>query len=153
MDCKKVKRTFKVVGIKGSGAFDNFGIDVPSLARQFLTRLDELENRSGTEVALFEPKRGVDHLRGHYYAGLIVNESLEAVPEGMDYIELSHNYVTIRGQMNNIGSLHHNLVQWADDQSYIRDLESHIVETYHPMENGEEEVEIYLPIQVYQSNV
>ncbi|MCM3595402.1 AraC family transcriptional regulator [Metabacillus idriensis] len=153
MDCKKVKRTFKVVGIKGSGAFDNFGIDVPSLARQFLTRLDELENRSGTEIALFEPKRDVNHLRGHYYVGLIVHESLEAVPDGMDYIELSQTYVTIRGKMNNIGSLHHNLVQWADDHSYKRDLESHIVETYHPMENGEEEVEIYLPIQVYQSNV
>ncbi|MGG4490402.1 GyrI-like domain-containing protein [Metabacillus idriensis] len=147
MECKRVKRTFKVVGMKGSGAFDNFGIDVPRLARQFLSRADEIENRSGTEIALFEPKRDVTHLRGHFYAGLSVNDSLEAVPNGMDYLELSQNYVTIRGQMNNIGNLHHNLVHWADDQGYKRDLEFPIVETYHPMENGEEEVEIYLPIK------
>ncbi|MBS4192223.1 effector binding domain-containing protein [Bacillus sp. FJAT-49705] len=147
MDCKKVKKIFRVVGIKGCGAYANFGPEVPKLAQQFLTRLDEVENHSGTEIALFEP-RDSNHLEGHYYVGLIVNEALKEVPVGMDYIETAQSYVTTRGRIININNLHSHLLKWADDQGYKRDLESHIVETYHPMENGEEEVEIYLPIHI-----
>ena len=146
MNCRKVKKIFRVVGIKGGGAYANFGIEVPKLAQQFLTRLDEVENHSGTEIALFEPKRDANHLEGHYYVGLIVNEALKDVPDGMDYIEIAQSYVMTRGEIINIDNLHNHLLKWADAQGYIRDLESHIVETYHPMENGEEEVEIYLPI-------
>ncbi|MBS4179194.1 GyrI-like domain-containing protein [Lederbergia citrea] len=148
MDCKKVKKIFRVVGIKGGGAFANFGTEVPKLAQQFLTRLDEVGNHSGTEIALFEPKRDANHLDGNYYVGLIVNDTLKEVPVGMDYIETAQAYVTTRGKIINIDYLHNQLLKWADNQGYKRDLESHIVETYHPMENGEEEVEIYLPIHI-----
>ena len=146
MDCKKVNKIFRVVGVKGGGAFVNFGTEVPKLAKQFLTRLVEVENHSGIEIALFEPKRDANHLEGHYYVGVIVNEALKEVPVGMDYIEIAQSYVTTRGKIINIDNLHNQLLKWADDQGYKRDLESHIVETYHPMENSEEEVEIYLPI-------
>jgi predicted transcriptional regulator YdeE len=148
VDCKKVNKIFRVVGLKGDGAYADFGTDVPKLAQQFLIRVDEVENHSGTEIALFEPKRDSNHLEGHYYVGLIVNEALKKVPVGMDYIETAQAYVTTRGNILNIGNLHKHLVKWSDDQGYKRDLESHIVETYHPMENGEEEVEIYLPIYI-----
>lgn len=148
MDCKTVKKTFRVVGIKGSGTFANFGTEVPKLAQQFLGRLDEIENHSGTEIALFEPKRDADHLEGYYYVGVMVNEPLNKIPVGMDYIETTHDYVTTRGSIKNIGNLHNILLKWSDDQGYKRDLESHIIETYHPLENGEEVVEIYLPIHI-----
>lgn len=148
MDCKTVKKTFRIVGLNGSGAFANFGTEIPKLAKQFLDRLDEIENHSGTEIALFEPKRDADHLEGYYYVGVIVNEPLKRVPVGMEYIETTQDYVTTRGKINNIGKLHNILLKWADDQGYKRDLDSHIIETYHPMENGEEEVEIYLPIYI-----
>ncbi|CAH2716550.1 hypothetical protein BACCIP111895_03737 [Neobacillus rhizosphaerae] len=148
MDCRKVKKIYRVVGIKGGGAFANFSSEVPKLAQQFLTRLDEVENHSGTEIALFEPKRDANHLEGHYYVGLIVNETLKEIPVGMDYIETAQAYVTTRWKIINIDNLHNHLLKWADDQGYKRDLESHIVETYHPMEKGEEEVEIYLPIHI-----
>lgn len=146
MDCKKVKKIFRVVGIKGRGAFANFGTEVPTLAQQFITRVDEIENHSGTEIAIFEPKKDANHLEGNYYVGLIVNETLKEAPVGMDYIETAQSYVTTRGEIHNIDNLHNQLLKWADDQGYKRDLDSHIIETYHPMENGEEEVEIYLPI-------
>lgn len=74
MDCKTVKKTFRVVGIKGSGAFSNFGTEIPKLAQQFLNRLDEIDKHSGTEIALFEPKRDAGHLEGYYYVGVMVNE-------------------------------------------------------------------------------
>ncbi|SES08025.1 GyrI-like domain-containing protein [Psychrobacillus sp. OK032] len=146
MDCKKVKKIFRVVGVKGAGAFVNYGTEVPKLAQHFLTRLDEVENHSGIEIALFEPKREANHLEGHFYVGVIVNENLKEVPVGMDYIEITQSYITTRGEIINIDNLHTRLLKWADEQGYNRDLESHIVEVYHPIENGEEEVEIYLPI-------
>lgn len=148
MDCKKVYQIFRIVGVKGGGAFVNFGTEVPKLAKQFLTRLDEVENHSGIEVALFEPKMDANHLEGHYYVGVIVNETLKEVPVGMDYIEIAQSYVTTRGKTTNIDNVHKKLLKWADDQGYKMDLESHIVETYHPIENSEEDVEIYLPIHL-----
>lgn len=143
-----VYKTFKVVGLKGGGAYAEFGAEVPKLAHKFLTRVDEVVgSHSGTEIALFEPKKDANHLEGHYYVGLMVNEALREVPVGMDYIETAQAYITIRGKIVNIEKLHNHLVKWAEDQGYKRDLESHIIETYHSMENGEEEVEVFLPIQ------
>jgi predicted transcriptional regulator YdeE len=146
MDCKTVKKIFRVVGIRGNGPYTNFGTDVPKLAEQFLLRLNEIENNSGKEIALFEPKRDANHLEGDYYVGIIVNDTIKEVPVGMEFIETAQYYITTRGKGNNIPNLHSNLLKWADEQSLSRNLESYIVETYHPMENGEEEVEIYLPI-------
>ncbi|MFX3673537.1 MAG: GyrI-like domain-containing protein [Paenisporosarcina sp.] len=147
MDCKTVQKKFKVIGIENSGLFANFENEVPASARQFLSRANEIENRSETEIALFEPKKNEHHLEGRYYVGLIVKEALEEVPSGMDYIELTHEYVTTRGKISEVGELHMQLLTWADTQGYQRNLESFIVETYHPIGNGEEEVEIYIPIQ------
>jgi predicted transcriptional regulator YdeE len=146
LECKKVKKKFKVVGIKGRGDFANFGTDVPKLAQQLLIRSSEIQNCSHTEIALFEPKRDAYHLEGQYYVGLIVNDTLNEVPSGMDYIETNQVYVTTRGKITNLGNLHSQLLKWVEEQGFKRDLESHIVETYHSMEGNEEEVEIYLPI-------
>ncbi|WP_042149931.1 GyrI-like domain-containing protein [Paucisalibacillus sp. EB02] len=146
MQCKKVKKEFKVVGMKGSGAFSNFGNDVPALAQQVLLRSNEIQNKTDTEVAFFEPKEDENHLEGHYYVGLAVNNSVNEVPVGMEYIETEQHYVTTRGKITRIGELHSSLLGWADEQGFKRNLDSYIVETYHPMEDGEEEVEIYLPI-------
>jgi predicted transcriptional regulator YdeE len=146
MDCKTVKKSFRIVGIKGSGLYTNFGTEVPKLAEQFLDRLNEVVNSTGKEVAFFEPKRDANHVEGIYYVGIIVNETINEVPVGMELIETTQYYITTRGKMNNISSLHNTLLKWADEHGFKRDLESFIVETYHSMENGEEEVEVYLPI-------
>ncbi|WHX24576.1 effector binding domain-containing protein [Virgibacillus halodenitrificans] len=148
MECRKVNEIFRVVGIKGSGVYTNLDTEVPKLARELLTRLDEVENHSGTEIALFEPKRDAKHLEGHYYVGIIVNEPLKNIPVGMDYIETSQTYLTTKGKIINIDSLYRYLSKWAYDKGYKRNLESYIVETYHPMDNGEEEVVIYFPIHL-----
>lgn len=146
MECKKVSKSFRVAGIKGSGAFVDFGTEVPKLAQQFLNRLDEVEMNSVTEIALFEPKKDVNHLEGNYLVGVVLEEPLTIVPIGMDYIETDQDYVTTRGSIKNIGTLHKHLLNWTEEQGVKRNLESYIVETYHTMDHGEEEVEIYLPI-------
>lgn len=147
MECKTVHKTFKVVGIGNSGTFANFGSDVPKSAGEFLSRANEIQNRSETEIALFEPKKDENHLEGRYYVGLIVKESLNEVPSGMEYIEVTQKYVTTRGNIKDVGDLHMQLLKWAESQGYQRNLDSYIVETYHPIENGDEEIEIFLPIK------
>ncbi|WP_249599012.1 AraC family transcriptional regulator [Peribacillus frigoritolerans] len=147
MSFKKVKKEFKLVGLKGCGEFVNFGNEVPLLAKQLLSRSNEILNSIETEIALFEPKKNEEHRIGHYYVGLVVSEKLNEVPSGMDYIETVKSYVKTRGNISNLGVLHLNLLNWAEEQDYQRDLDSYIIETYHPMVEGEEEVQIYLPIQ------
>ena len=147
MDCLKIKRVFRVVGIKGGGAFAEYGVEVPKLAQQLMARKDEIKNHSEIEIALFEPKRDNGHLEGHFYVGLIVDDNLAEVPSGMEYIEVAQDYASTRGGINNLPKLHRQLLKWVEEQGYLRNLESYIIETYHPKENGEEEVEIFLPIQ------
>ena len=142
-----VKKEFKLVGLKGFGEFVNFGTEVPLLAKQLLSRKREIPNPIETEIAFFEPKKDEGHKVGHYYVGLMVSEKLDEVPTGMDYIETNKRYITTRGNMSNLDELHLNLLNWAVKQGYQRDLDSYIVETYHPIGEGEEEVQIYLPIQ------
>ncbi|WP_043931041.1 GyrI-like domain-containing protein [Bacillus sp. EB01] len=142
-----VEKEFKIVGIKGSGEFDNFGKEIPLLAKQLLSRSNEILNKTETEIALYEPKKNEEHRIGHYLVGLIVSEKLEEVPSGMNYVETKTSYITTRGNISNLRELHSNLLNWAKEQGYQRDLDSYIVETYHPMGDGEEEVQIYLPIQ------
>jgi predicted transcriptional regulator YdeE len=147
MSFMMVKKEFKLVGLKGSGEFVNFGHEVPLLAKQLLSRSNEILNPTETEIVLFEPKKDEKHRIGHYYVGLIVNEKLNEVPTGMDYIEINASYITTRGNISNIGDLHLNLLNWGKQQGYQRDFDSYIIETYHPLGDGEEEVEIFLPIQ------
>ncbi|WP_201712828.1 AraC family transcriptional regulator [Rossellomorea arthrocnemi] len=145
MKGEKVKKTFKVIGMKGEGAFTDFMTEVPKLAKLFLERLHEVEIIPGTEIALYEPKKDTDHLEGTFFVGTIVGESLSHIPDGVEFIEVEEEYVTAKGQ--HIGELHKNLLIWMDEQGYKRKLEAYIVETYHPQENGEEEVMVHLPIQ------
>ena len=143
-----VEKEFILFQRKGIGGDVNFGNEVPLLAKQLLSRSNEILNPIETEIALFEPKKDEGHKVGHYYVGLIVSEKLYEVPTGMDYIETTNkSYITTRGNISNLGELHLNLLNWAVKQGYQRDLDSYIVETYHPIGEGEEEVQIYLPIQ------
>jgi hypothetical protein len=66
MSYMMVKKEFKLVGLKGSGEFVNFGHEVPLLAKQLLSRAKEIVNPTETEIALFEPKKDEEHLIGHF---------------------------------------------------------------------------------------
>ena len=150
MSFMMVKKNFKFVGLKGSGEFVNFGKEVPLRAKQLLSRSNEILNPTEFEIALFEPKRGEKHKIGHYFVGLTVSEKLNELPLGMEYIEIDKSYITTRGNISNLEQLHLNLINWCKEQGYQRDLDSYIIESYHPMAEGEEDedVQIYLPIHV-----
>ncbi|MEK4627167.1 MAG: AraC family transcriptional regulator [Solibacillus sp.] len=146
MSFMKVNKKFKVVGLKGNGEYVNFEHEVPLLAKQLLSRSKEIHNKTETEIAIFEPKKDEHHSRGHYYVGLIVTGKLMNAPTGMDYLEVNNSYITIRGNISNLEELHLDLLSWGNEQGYQRDLDSYIIETYHPISDGVEEVQIYLPI-------
>ncbi|WP_246055213.1 hypothetical protein [Pseudalkalibacillus caeni] len=116
MSIMMVKKEFKLVGLKGSGEFVNYGNEVPLLAKQLLSRSNEILNPTEIEIALFEPKKAEEHRVGHYYVGLIVNEKLNEVPTGMEYIETNKSYITTRGNISNLRELHLNLLNWAEEQ-------------------------------------
>ncbi|MEI5908978.1 GyrI-like domain-containing protein [Bacillus spongiae] len=146
MKFKKLERTFKLVGMKHKGEFKNYGNEVPMNAQKFMSRVDEISTHTGTEIALFEPKKGDAHLEGEYYVGIIVPDSITETPSEMEYIEVKDEFVVTRGSIMEVGKLHSKLGEWAKEQGYHNKQDSYIIETYHPVENGEE-VEIYLPIR------
>ncbi|MBN9654229.1 GyrI-like domain-containing protein [Halobacillus sp. GSS1] len=140
-----ITHTFRIVGIKGHGAFENFATEVPEFARQLLHRTREIEKQTNIEIALFEPKMGEDHLEGHYYVGVLVKDKPSHVPKGMEYLEVSGTYVSTRGTIDRVDLLYEEAGQWIVEQQLTRDWLSYIVETYHPTENGKD-VELFLPM-------
>ncbi|BAK16397.1 uncharacterized protein SSIL_1974 [Solibacillus silvestris StLB046] len=145
MTFKMIKKEFKLVGLKGSGEYQNFGSEVPLLAKRLLSRSDEIDYQIESEIALFEPKKSDEHKTGNFFVGLIVRGKVNKIPAGMDYLETNNHYITTRGNIMELEKLHENLLNWGTVQGYKRDLDSYIIEIYHPVSEGEE-VEIYLPI-------
>ena len=144
--CKVVSRDFKVIAMKHQGRFEDYAELVPQAAQQFLKRMPDF---SGTEVTVYEPKSSKSHTEGTFYVGILVDEKPVSMPEEMEFLEIRHSYGMIRGDGKEMGSLYSSLDQWIEKKGYIRDtLKNFIIETYHPLENGAEEVEIYIPIKV-----
>jgi predicted transcriptional regulator YdeE len=143
--CQVVKREFKVIAVKHRGLYKDFKELVPKAAHQFLQRVPKL---TGTEISVYEPKASDSHTEGTFYVGVLVNGELDTLPEGTEFLDIQHTYAMIRGKGTEMGSLYSSLDQWIDEQGYVRDTwESYILETYHPVGNGGEEVEIYIPIK------
>ncbi|WHX42477.1 GyrI-like domain-containing protein [Mesobacillus sp. AQ2] len=142
--CQVVNREFKVIGSKHSGPFENYAQLVPQAAQQFLQRMP---NNEGTEVTVYEPKASNSHVEGIFYVGILVEEKPVSLPEEIEFLEIQHSYGMISGKGNEIGKLYSTLDEWIDGQGYQKELDgSYIIETYHPVENDIEMIEIYIPI-------
>jgi predicted transcriptional regulator YdeE len=142
---RRIKKVFKLVGMKNKGAYSNYESEVPMNAQRFMSRINEIKNHLGIEVSIFEPKKSGNHKEGHYYVGVLVEDKIEKVPSGMEYLEITGEFVSTRGSMNFVADLHASLLKWSKEQGFHPTQESYFIETYHPCEEGEE-VEIYIPI-------
>ena len=143
--CQVVNKEFKIIAEKHTGLFKDYAELVPKAAQQFIQKASNL---AGTEVTVYELKASESHTEGTFYVGLMVNDELDTLPEGAEFLEIQHTYGMIRGNGTEMGSLYSTLDQWIDEQGYARDtLKNFILETYHPEANGVEEVEIYIPIK------
>lgn len=146
--CQIVTKEFKVVGMRNKGLFDDYADLVPRAAHQFLQNAHRIQHNTGIEVTVYEPKAHESHAEGTFYVGLLVNEQMDTLPEGMEYLHLQHSYAVIKGKGNQISSLYSTLDRWIEDEGYERDTAEHnIVEVYHPVENDVEEVEIHIPLE------
>jgi predicted transcriptional regulator YdeE len=74
-----------------------------------------------------------------------MKDKIDEVPPGMEYIEISGEYVSTRGSMTVVSDLYTSLQKWSKEHGYHPTQESYFIELYHPVEEGEE-VEIYIPI-------
>jgi predicted transcriptional regulator YdeE len=143
--CEVVSREFKIIAMKHNGRFEDYPQLVPQAAQQFVNRMPDF---SGTEVTVYEPKANISHTEGTFYVGILVNETPRSLPEEMEFLEIQHSYGMIRGKGNEMDGLYSKLDGWINADSYARATDgNYIVETYHPVENDIEEVEIYIPIK------
>ena len=143
--CQVVKKEFKIIAKKHTGLYKDYAELVPKAAQQFLQRASNL---AGTEVSVYEPKANESHTEGTFYVGILVDDKIDTLPEGAEFLNIEQSYGMIRGKGTEMSSLYSSLGQWIDVQGYERDtLENLILETYHPVENDVEEVEIYIPVK------
>jgi hypothetical protein len=89
MNCSVQDRTFRMIGAKHHASFTTYPEAVPAAASAFLGRLAEIPEHAGTEVTVYEPKRGPDHEIGIFYVGMLVEGAPSAVPEDMHYLEFT----------------------------------------------------------------
>lgn len=146
--CKVVSQEFKAVVIKNKGLFKDYAGLVPEAAQSFLKHGHLVQHSSGLEVTIYEPKRGEDHLEGIFFVGYLVHEKPDTLPDGMEYIEVQHTYASIRGKGADMGGLYARLNNWIKEQGHTQDSADHyILEVYYPVENEDEDVEVYIPVK------
>jgi effector-binding domain-containing protein len=146
--CEIVTKEFKIVGVRNKGLFEDYAELVPRAAHQFLQNASRIQHNTGIEVTVYEPKADENHAEGTFFVGLLVNEQMDTLPEGMEYLHLKHSYAVIKGKGNQISSLYSTLDRWIENEGYERDTPEHnILEVYHPVENDVEEVEIHIPVE------
>ncbi|MDF2036087.1 GyrI-like domain-containing protein [Cytobacillus oceanisediminis] len=146
--CKVVSQEFKAAVIRNKGLFKEYAHLVPEAAQSFLKQSHLVQHSSGIEVSIYEPKRGEAHLEGIFFVGYLVHDKADTLPDGMEYLEVQHKYASIRGKAAEMGDLYARLNNWINEQGHQRESFDHyILEVYYPIENEDEDVEVYIPIK------
>ncbi|WP_409346152.1 LamG-like jellyroll fold domain-containing protein [Paenibacillus sp. MBLB4367] len=139
-------REYKVIGIRHCGLFSEYGKIVPQAVQILQARKDEIPGGTGTEVILYEPIRGGDHIEGYFYTGYLVTESAADIPEGMDYFHLSGHYASVTGDESRMGELYGFLDGWIRNNQLQKDWpNAFIIEKYD--QDQPNQVEICMKIR------
>lgn len=138
-------RDYKVIGIRHSGLFSEYGKIIPQAMQSLQARKNEIPGETGTEVILYEPKLGDDHIEGYFYTGYLVPESAADIPEGMEYFHLLGQYASVTGDESRMGELYGGLDEWIRNNHLQKDWpKAFIIEVYD--KNHPSEVEICMKI-------
>jgi predicted transcriptional regulator YdeE len=144
---KVVEKTFMVVCEKNRGHFKEYAEAVPKAAQLFLKRESEIPFSSGTEVTVYEQPQQQNQVEGTFYVGVLVDEKVNELPTGMDYLEVQHRYAMTSGKVSEMGTVYSNLDKWIITNNYqYASANNYIIEVYYPVENDVENVEVYIPI-------
>lgn len=138
-------REYKVIGIKHCGLFSEYGKIIPQAIHSLRDREDEIPGRTNTEVILYEPMRGGDHIEGYFYTGYLVTESASDIPEGMESFHPTGQYASVTGDESRMGELYGFLDGWIRSNQLQKDWpESFIIEMYD--KDRPDQVEICMKI-------
>lgn len=91
--CKVVKRGFTAIGTKHETKYSDYPTAIPQAFETLTRRLEEIPNRSGVTLTLYEPKGDfvLDNL-GTFYATAQVTD-IGNIPQGMiSQITPEHTY-------------------------------------------------------------
>jgi predicted transcriptional regulator YdeE len=148
MMCKIQAKEFKAAVLKKRGLFKDYPVLVPYAAKQFLSIIGSMSCSTGIEVSIYEIQKHPDQAEGIFFAGVLVNEKPDFLPEGVEYLHLQQQYAMTKGLVTEISSLYGELDLWIESQGYQHDIPDHyMVEVYYPLDDDVEEVEIYIPVR------
>ncbi|MGM0885279.1 MAG: LamG-like jellyroll fold domain-containing protein [Bacillota bacterium] len=124
-------REYKIVGMKHSGLFSEYGKIIPQAVQSLQSRVTEIPDQTDTVVILYEPKRGDDHVEGNFFTGYLVKQSVTDIPKGMEYFHLSGQYASVSGHESRMGELYGFLDGWIRKNQYQKDWPNAlIIEVY-----------------------
>lgn len=147
----KMNCNFHVIAYKHSGRFDQYATLVESAFQELNRKRSQIPTCTDTTVAIYEPRRGPDHVEGFFYVGVIVEGKPMTLPEGSYYMHIEGTYSSAKGQIKDIGKIYESANQWIREHHYEPIWpDGLIVERYEsPIPDVltfDEEVEVLLPI-------
>jgi predicted transcriptional regulator YdeE len=149
--CRVVKRGFSAVGTRQEAKYSEYPTVIPLSFDSLLSRMDEIPNRTGAKLALYEPGNFAPDNLGTYYATAEVTE-IGNIPQGMvSQITPVCTYAvyTHRGEIWKIGDAYGSLNRWIAENDY-KHSKGWVVELMEQRFNPtspESELEIYTPIE------
>jgi predicted transcriptional regulator YdeE len=122
--CRVVKRGFSAVGTRHEAKYSEYPTVIPQSFDSLISRMEEIQNRTGEKLALYEPGNYAPDNLGTYYTTAQVTEM-------------------------KIGDAYGSLNRWIDENGY-KHSKGWVVELMNERFNPtspESELEIYMPIE------
>lgn len=80
--CRVVKRGFSAVGTRHEAKYSEYPTVIPQSFDSLISRMEEIQNRTGEKLALYEPGNYAPDNPGTYYTTVQVTE-IGSIPQGM----------------------------------------------------------------------
>jgi predicted transcriptional regulator YdeE len=149
--CRVVKRGFSAVGTRHEAKYSEYPTVIPQSFDSLISRMEEIQNRTGEKLALYEPGNYAPDNLGTYYTTAQVTE-IGSIPQGMvsqTTPVCTYAVYTHKGEIWKIGDAYGSLNRWIDENGY-KHSKGWVVELMDERFNPtspESELEIYTPIE------
>jgi hypothetical protein len=144
-----------VIGYRYTGRFDEYAKLVKQAFDELRGKLEDIPEKTGQTIAIYEPKKNEEHVEGFFYVGCIVEAepSSTVLQDGSEYLRLAGTYACANGTIGQMSTIYTFVEQWIKENGY-RQLwpDTLFVERYEfPIPEGditgEEPVMVMLPIE------
>ncbi|MDQ0875927.1 putative transcriptional regulator YdeE [Paenibacillus sp. V4I3] len=144
--CRVVKRGFSAVGAR-QAKYSEYPTVIPLSFDSLISRVKEIQYRTGIKLALYEPSNYAPDNLGTYYTTAQVTE-IAFIPQGMvsqTTPVCTYAVFTHKGEIWKISDAYGSLNSWIDENGY-KHTKGLMDERFNPT-SPESELEIYLPIE------